>query len=145
MFSDIIMYLSLFIISFLSATILPFSPDAVAAYMAVNDFLLIFIVAVATLGSYLGSCTTYYLGYLGREKILKQWLKNKEGKMEKYHQVFVKYGEVVLLFSWIPFIGDIFVGLAGVLKVDFFVFSFFVMFGKILRFFFVVYAADRFL
>ncbi len=141
---DLAVYLSLFSVSFLAATILPVSPDALAAYMAANDYDLFFIVAVATIGSYIGSCTTYYLGYLGREKILKKRLESKEGKVEKYHKIFVRYGEPILLFSWVPVIGDVFIGIAGILEINFWTFSLYALLGKVARFAFVVYAAERF-
>lgn len=138
-------YLTLFAASFLAATIFPLSPDLLAAKMVLDGNIIFFVVAAATFGSYLGSCTTYYLGYLSREKILKKRLEDKEEKMEKYHKIFARYGEPLLLFSWVPVIGDIFVGIAGVLEINFFVFSLYAILGKIIRFVFVVYAAERFL
>lgn len=141
----IITYFSLFTVSFLSATILPLSPDLVAGKMAADGYAAFFIVIVAAAGSYLGSCATYYLGYLGREKILKKRLEGEESKMEKYHKMFERYGEPLLLFSWIPVIGDIFVGIAGILEINFWYFSFYAILGKIIRFAFVVYAAEKFI
>lgn len=138
-------YLSLFATSFLSATVLPLSPDLIAGKMAADGQALFLIVLVATAGSYLGSCTTYYLGYLSREKILKKRLEDKEGQMEKYHKIFEKYGEPLLLLSWVPVAGDIFVGIAGILEINFWVFSFYALLGKIARFIFVVYLAERFI
>lgn len=145
MISVLIAYFSLFASSFLAATVLPLSPDAVAAYMAVNGYDLIVIVAVAALGSYFGSCTTYYLGYLSREKILKKRLGEKEKNLDKYHKIFARYGEPILLLSWVPVAGDILIGIAGVLEINFYAFSLYAMLGKIIRFSFVVYAAERFL
>ncbi len=146
MFStSIIIYLSLFASGFLAATILPLAPDILVAKMAQDGYILFFIIAVATAGSYFGSCTTYYLGYLGREKILKKRLEGKEEKMEKYHKVFARYGAPILLFSWVPIAGDIFVAIAGVLEINFWIFSFYAILGKILRFTAAVYLAEKFL
>lgn len=131
--------------SFLAATILPLSPDILAAKMAADGNTLFFVIAVATIGSYLGSCTTYYLGYLGRKKILKKRLENKEGKIEKYHKIFEHYGAPILLFAWVPVAGDIFVGVAGILEVNFWIFSFYAISGKILRFTAAVFLAEKFL
>lgn len=136
-------YLALFAASFLSSTVLPLSPDIIAGKMAADGYEPMLIITVATLGSYLGSCTTYYLGYLGREKILKKRLGKKEEKIEEYHRIFEKYGSPILLLSWVPIAGDIFIGIAGVLKIDFRIFSFYALLGKIVRFAFVVYLAER--
>lgn len=145
MISDLATYFSLFTASFLSATVLPLSPDALAAYMAVKGNSLVLIVAFAASGSYIGSCTTYYLGYLSREKVLKKRMAGEEEKMEKYHKIFARYGEPVLLFSWVPVAGDILAALSGVLEINFWIFSFYMLLGKIIRFVFVVYAAEKFL
>ncbi|MDP3057825.1 MAG: YqaA family protein [bacterium] len=141
----IITYLTLFAASFLAATILPLSPDLIAAKMALDGNILFYIIAVAAIGSYLGSCTTYYLGYLGREKILKKRPEKKEGKMEKYHKIFERYGAPILLLTWVPIVGDIFAGIAGVLEINFWVFSLYALLGKIIRFTFVVYLAEKFI
>ncbi len=113
--------------------------------MAANGYALILVIAVAALGSYLGSCTTYYLGYLSRENILKKRLEGEEKNLEKYHKIFARYGEPIILLSWVPVIGDIFIGIAGIFGINFFIFSFYAILGKIIRFSFVVYAAERFL
>lgn len=141
-FAGAAFYATLFITSFLSATIVPLSPDALAAFMAVKGYSLLFIIAAASTGSYFGSCTTYFLGFYGGEKALKG--ENKE-KIDKYKSIFGKYGAPMLLFSWIPIIGDAFVALSGVFKINFWIFSFYAMLGKIIRFAFVAYAAERFL
>lgn len=140
---EIINYLSLFVSSFLASTILPLSPDLIAGKMALDGNAIFLIVAVATIGSYLGSCTTYYLGYLSREKILKKRMEKKEEKIEKYHKIFERYGAPVLLLSWVPVAGDIFVGIAGILEINFLVFSFYALLGKIIRFTAAVYLAER--
>lgn len=145
MISVLLEYLSLFVSGFLAATVLPLAPDILAGVMANKGYEIFFIVLTATAGSYLGSCTTYYLGYLGREKILKKRLEGKEGKVEKYHKIFARYGAPILLFSWVPIAGDILVGIAGILKINFWTFSLYAVLGKIMRFVFVVYAAERFL
>lgn len=134
-------YVSLFVTSFLSATMLPLSPDILAGYAALGGKNIFFIITVATAGSYFGSCTTYYLGYLSREKILKKRMERKEEKMEKYHKIFERYGAPVLLFSWIPVAGDIFVALAGILEINFWTFSLYAILGKIIRFALVAYLA----
>lgn len=140
-----IAYLSLFISSFLASTVLPLAPDILAGSMAQGGYSLFFIIFIAAAGSYLGSCTTYYLGYLSREKILKKRLEGKEEKMVKYNKIFAKYGAPVLLFSWVPVAGDIFVGIAGIFEINFWIFSFYAILGKIIRFAFVVYLAEKIL
>jgi len=134
-------YASLFVASFLAATVLPLTSDAVIIYMASNGYNIFMIALTATAGSYLGSCVTYLIGYYSREKILKDQMKVKEKKFAKYHKIFEKYGAPILLFSWVPIAGDIFVAIAGVLKIDFKIFSAYAIAGKILRFLAMAYLA----
>ncbi len=139
MISALTIYFTLFISSFLASTVVPFAPDFVVGYMAANKHSLFFIIAIAAAGSYLGACTTYFLGFLGREKILEKKMKHKKESFFKYRKIFEKYGAPILLFSWVPIAGDIFVGLAGMLKINFWIFSFYAILGKVIRFAFVAY------
>ena len=58
-------YLALFVVCFLSATLLPFSSEAVLSAMIIADYDPILTVSVATAGNWLGSMFTYAMGYLG--------------------------------------------------------------------------------
>jgi membrane protein YqaA with SNARE-associated domain len=136
-------YASLFAASFFAATVLPLTSDAVIIYMASSGHNIFAIALVAAAGSYLGSCTTYLVGYYSREKILEDRMKIKEKKFAKYHRIFEKYGAPVLLFSWVPVAGDILVAIAGVLEINFKIFSFYALVGKISRFFIAAYLASR--
>lgn len=143
MFSTVIaIYASLFATSFLAATILPLTSDPIVIYMAIGGYNIFIVAAVATIGSYLGSCTTYGIGFYSREKIMEDRMKIKEKKFAKYHGIFEKYGAPILLFSWVPIAGDIFVAIAGVLEIDFKIFSAYAIAGKILRFLAMAYLAS---
>lgn len=143
MFTAIItIYASLFVTSFLAATVLPLTSDAVIIYMASNGYNIFLIALFAMAGSYLGSCTTYLVGYYSREKILEDRMKIKEKRFAKYHKIFEKYGAPILLFSWVPVAGDIFVAIAGVLEIDFKIFSAYAIAGKLLRFLATAYLAS---
>lgn len=143
MIPSLAIYFSLFASSFLSSTIFPLAPDPLLGYMVSKGYNLLLVVGIAVTGSYLGSCTTYFLGYLGREKIIKKRMNGEEKKIDKYHQIFERYGAPVLLFSWVPIAGDIFVALAGVVEMNFWKFSLYAITGKILRFAFVAYIGSR--
>ena len=75
--------LGLFIGTFLAATILPFSADAlyIAVLAAVGDARSCLI--VGTLGNWLGSVFTYWIGWIGKWEWIEKWFKVKPEKMEK--------------------------------------------------------------
>lgn len=139
MISNIAAYAGLFISSFLSSSFLPMTSDGVVVYMVLKDFDMIAIVLVASVGSYLGFCSIYLVSYFGRQMLLDKIVKIKKSKMEKAEKFFEKYGSPALFFAWLPFIGEAFVALAGILKVNFLVFSVLAYVGTLLRFAVIAY------
>ncbi|HIH43839.1 MAG TPA: DedA family protein [Candidatus Methanoperedenaceae archaeon] len=126
-------YAGLFLSSFISSTILPLSSESVVVFLLVSRFNPVLVVLVATVGNYLGSCTTYYIGSVGRGA-LKRYLKPDDSKLGNAEASFKRYGSPVLFFSWLPVIGDAFVMAAGLMKLDFLRFSLLVFTGKFLRY-----------
>lgn len=133
-------YYSLFISSFLSSTLLPMGSEAlVVAMMQIPGESFWKIVAIATIGNFLGACTTYYIGLQGTDHILFQYFCPSEQKFERARDLFQKYGAVMLLFSWIPVIGDAFVFVAGGLKYPLEKFSVLTFSGKFMRYIIIAY------
>ena len=128
-------YLNLFVLSFLASTILPLGSEALIIALIYQDFNPFAVVMVATLGNFLGSCTTYYLGLKGRP-VLEKYLSPSPEKIEKF---FKKYGLYTLLFTWVPGIGDIITMVAGLMQLPFRYFSVMVFLGKFGRYFTVAY------
>lgn len=131
-------YLNLFVLSFLAATVLPLGSEAFIVALIYQGFNPFTVVMVATLGNYLGSCTTYFLGTKGRP-VLEKYLSPSPEKLEKTEKLFKKYGMYVLLFTWVPGIGDVITMVAGLLQLPFKSFSILVFLGKFARYFAVAY------
>ncbi len=131
-------YLSLFIISFLAATILPFSSEAILATYLLseiyNKFLLIFF---ASFGNILGSTFNWFLGFYFLKFQNKKWFPFSKTKIDRSSKWFNKYGKWSLLFSWLPIIGDPLTFIAGTMRIKFLIFLLLVSFGKIMRYFFI--------
>ena len=133
-------YLSLFTISFLAATILPFSSEITLSVLIVTsnyDNLLLLI--VASFGNVLGSVVNWTLGFYSRNLTTKKWFPFKDKQIEKSSQWFSKFGKWSLLFAWVPFIGDPLTLVAGLLRVKFLEFLILVMIGKISRYLIIFY------
>ncbi len=112
--------LSLFVTSFLAATILPFSSEValVAAIQNGLDKNTAFV--IASLGNVLAIVFNYYLGYFLYQKSKQKLLQSKTGK-----KAFIfghRYGYVALFLSWLPIIGDSLTLVAGLLKLRFWLF-----------------------
>lgn len=99
--------LGLFIGAFLAATILPFSSDALYLAILVATKDPIGCLIVGTLGNWLGSVVTYYIGWLGKWEWIEKWFKVKHETLEKHKEKVKKYGSWLALVVWIPVVGDV--------------------------------------
>lgn len=128
-------YLSLFIIAFLAATLLPVQSEAVlAGLLAFSQEPWWALLAVATVGNTLGAAVNWALG-LGIERFQnRRWFPATPAQLEKAKYYYTRYGRWCLLFSWLPIVGDAFTVIAGVLKERFWIFVLIVGAGKLARY-----------
>ena len=133
-------YLSLFIISFLAATILPFSSEiTLAGLLATSNYDNLLLLIVASLGNVLGSVVNWILGFYSRNLSTKRWFPFKDEQIEKSSKWFNKFGRWSLLFAWVPIIGDPLTLVAGLLRVKFIEFIILVTIGKVSRYIVIFY------
>lgn len=126
--------LGLFIGTFLAATILPFSSDAlyIAVLAATKDP--IGCLAVGTVGNWLGSVVTYWIGWIGRWEWIEKWFKVKRETLEKQKVKIDKYGVWLALLAWIPIIGDVIAIALGFYRTRPCATMFLLLIGKFARF-----------
>jgi membrane protein YqaA with SNARE-associated domain len=135
-----VIYLSLFAISFLAATILPFSSElTLAGLIATSDYDNLLLLIVASFGNVLGSVVNWALGSYSRNLTTKKWFPFKETQIERSSKWFKKFGKWSLLFAWVPVVGDPLTLVAGILRVKFIDFIILVAIGKVSRYIFVFY------
>lgn len=99
--------LGLFIGTFLAATILPFSSDAlyIAVLVATKDPA--GCILVGTLGNWLGSVLTYWIGWLAKWEWIEKWFRVRPETIERHRARVDRYGAWMALLCWIPFVGDV--------------------------------------
>lgn len=129
----------LFLASFLAATILPVGSEVVLVALLLNDFNPFEVVAVATFGNVMGSVLNYVIGLYGSVYLLSRVLKISDKQFDKTKQRFQKWGTVSLLLAWVPIIGDPLTVIAGVLRVNIWLFLLLVTTGKLTRYIVVTY------
>ena len=133
-------YLSLFIISFLAATILPFSSElTLGGLVATSSYDNLLLLIVASLGNVLGSVINWILGFYSSKLSKKKWFPFKDEQIEKSSKWFNKFGRWSLLFAWVPIIGDPLTLAAGLLRVKFIEFLILVTIGKVSRYLVIFY------
>lgn len=126
--SDALSLLSLFSSSFLSATLLPGSSEAVlVALLVAGSGPVSVLVIIATIGNSLGGMTNVILGRFFPQRIQSRW----QGKATDW---LTRFGPATLLLSWMPLIGDLLCLLAGWLRLSWGPVIFFLCLGKALRY-----------
>ena len=133
-------YLSLFAISFLAATILPFSSElTLVGLIATSNYNNLLLLIVASFGNILGSVVNWVLGFYSRNLATKKWFPFKDKQIKNSSKWFSKFGKWSLLFAWVPIIGDPLTLVAGLLRVKFLEFIILVTIGKFSRYFLIYY------
>ena len=127
-------YLGLFISAFLAATILPLGSEVVLVGLLLNGFDPASVVSIATVGNVLGSLVNYAIGFFGSAFLINRVLKISDESFYKSKQRFEKWGTASLLLAWVPIIGDPLTVIAGVLRINIWLFLFLVTVGKLARY-----------
>ena len=133
-------YVGLFLASFLAATLLPLSSEVILSLLLLNNLNPVLLICVATFGNVLGSFMNYSIGAWGSILITRKIIKISENDFIKAKQRFKKYGAFSLLFAWVPIIGDPLTLVAGVLRINIFLFFIMVTSGKLIRYVIISYA-----
>jgi membrane protein YqaA with SNARE-associated domain len=130
---------TLFLSSFLAATLLPGGSEVVLLAIIARDPTLLWpALAWATLGNTLGGLTSYLLGRLLPENRAASPSAAAKRKALAWLQ---RFGAPALLLSWAPVVGDALCVAAGWLRVNALAVLLFLALGKFLRYWVVSQAA----
>jgi len=136
-----LIYFSLFILSFLVATIIPFGSEAyLASLIILNKYNVLLLLLSASLGNVLGSVFNWICGYYANYFINKKWFPINQKHIDKASKIFNKYRKWSLLLGWVPIIGDPITFVAGSLRYSFLPFLLLVSIGKVGRYIFVYFS-----
>jgi len=123
---------TLFVVSFLSATLLPMgSEPALFGLVKLNADLLWPAIAVATVGNTLGGMFDWWLGY-GTSRVVDKW---KDSRVHvRALDWLERLGPKACLLSWLPLVGDPLCAVAGWLRMPFWPCALYMMIGKLARY-----------
>jgi len=129
------LYLSLFLSSFIAATLIPaFSEAGFAAALTLSEANPALLFLAVTSGNTLGACVNWWLGARLHQFRTKRWFPFNAKTIEAASARFQRYGRWSLLFAWLPIVGDPLTFAAGLLKTPFKPFLLFVAIGKAARY-----------
>jgi len=123
---------TLFIASFISATLLPIGSEPVLyGLLHLNPDLFWSAILVATAGNTLGGALDWWMGY-GAHKVADRY------SHSKHHTRVIdwlkKMGPKACLLSWLPLVGDPLCAVAGWLRLPFWPCLAYMLIGKFLRY-----------
>jgi membrane protein YqaA with SNARE-associated domain len=123
---------TLFVVSFLSATLLPLgSEPALYGLVRLNPELLWPAIGVATLGNTLGGAVSWWMG-LGAEKAYERV--THHSPEHRALRILERWGPKACLLSWLPVVGDPLCAVAGWLRMPFWPCLFYMAIGKGIRY-----------
>lgn len=123
---------TLFIVAFVSATLLPMgSEPALFGLLKLNPELFWPAVLVATAGNTLGGMVDWWIGYGAHEVVDKYGHKASHAKALAWLE---RLGPKACLLAWLPVVGDPLCAVAGWLRLPFWPCSVYMAIGKFLRY-----------
>ncbi len=126
--------LSLFVTSFLAATLLPLASELTVGALILageNPWLTL---TVASVGNTLGSLVNWWLGGALLKYQNARWFPVSSEQLDRAQHHFKRYGVWSLMFAWLPLVGDPLTFVAGILRVRLLVFVLLVGLGKCARY-----------
>lgn len=130
-------YLGLFVVCFLSATILPLTSEGVLIAFLLSGGEPLTALLVATSGNVLGGSTNYFLGRIGEPKWLRK-LGVKETRILRFENWVKRYGVWTALLSWVPIVGDPLTIALGFFRANWWWVFLLMLIGKFLRYLLLV-------
>lgn len=133
-------YLYLGLTALLAATIVPFYSETLLVFFLEEGHSPFGLWASATIGNTLGAVVNWFLGRYALHFKDRRWFPISESMLKRSQAWFGKYGVWSLLFSWLPIGGDTLTLVAGVMRVNFWLFLLLAFLGKAFRYALAIWA-----
>jgi membrane protein YqaA with SNARE-associated domain len=132
-------YVYLALLSFAAGSLLPVPSEALLIPLLHTNLPPWALVATASCANTLGALTNTYLGRYLRACAHKRWFYFTDAQILRAEGYFQRYGIACLLFTWLPFVGDLFALAAGLMRVRWVLAIALIALGKTLRYCSVAY------
>ncbi|MBK7946597.1 MAG: DedA family protein [Flavobacteriales bacterium] len=98
--------LGLFLGSFIAATVLPFSSEALLLAFCAGPWGTWELLVAASAGNWLGGMSSYGLGRLGDPERMARWARVDPATASRWKDRVIRFGPWAALLCWMPIIGD---------------------------------------
>lgn len=126
-------YLGLFVVCFLSATILPLTSEGVLLGFLFAGYDPVLSLIISSIGNILGGSTNYWLGRLGKPSWLEKIGVSQE-KILRFELKIKRYGFGLAFLSWLPFVGDPLLVALGFFRAPWWLVFMLMSIGKFIRY-----------
>jgi membrane protein YqaA with SNARE-associated domain len=110
-------YLGLFVLALLAATLLPMQSEAaLVALLLTDSYSVTGLLLAAIAGNTLGSCINWWLGRSLHRFQARRWFPVSALQLQRAERWYHRYGRWTLLLSWLPIVGDPLTLVAGVMR-----------------------------
>ncbi|SFX56746.1 YqaA family protein [Marinospirillum alkaliphilum] len=123
-----------FLVGFLSATLLPGGSEALVVAQSCSGQVLWALWLTASVSNTLGSFVNWGMGRWLLHYETRRWFPVKPHQRLKAERWFARWGKWSLFLAWLPVVGDPLTLVAGVLRVHWLTFLLLVGAGKALRY-----------
>ena len=127
-------YVGLFLASFLAATIIPLGSEIVLSILIANNYDITLSLFVASVGNWTGGLSSYGIGRIGNWNFIERYFKISRQKIESLKIKIDDWGSLLAFFCWLPIIGDPIAISLGFFRTNFFMVSFWMFIGKLIRY-----------
>ncbi len=127
-------YWGLFLASFLAATVIPFSSEAILSGMILAGANPLGALLVATLGNWLGGMSSYGIGRMGSIERVTRWLRVKPHQVHRMSELINGRFVWASLLCWMPVFGDVIAVTLGLFRANVWITSMGMFVGKALRY-----------
>ncbi len=128
-------YLSMFLVAFGAATLLPGGSEALLVGLLLSErYLLWLLLLVATVGNVLGSLVNWWLGLYLQRFQNRRWFPVSPVQLARGRLHYHRYGRWSLLLSWAPVVGDPLTLVAGIMREPLWSFLVLVSIAKAVRY-----------
>ena len=132
-------YLSLLLSSFLAGSFFMASSEAHLAILIKKDFSPSLLIICATIGNTLGGMSCYLIARLYGDTVATKYLKLKNPHLVTANLYIKRWGALIALLTWLPFIGEALSVSLGLAKKSWPQTMFLMTVGRGLRYFVVFY------
>jgi len=123
-------YIGLFAVAFLAATILPAYSEVMFAGLLTAGYDPLTLWAWATAGNTLGAALNWIIGRYLLHFQDRRWFPFRLDNLHRAQDWFQRWGVWSLLFAWMPVFGDALTFIAGIMRVKFGIFFALTAIGK---------------